>query len=426
MNPCPLKPAATQTPSAPGSGPTSGLWSGDVVDARDEVRERHRLQPRQERLEPGADGRAASRGADGLGSPSPARSLARTRPSASCLAASPISLATTSGSSSRSRIGSLRNRKRRSAASGQPGRRRLAGAGRCRSRPRRPPARADGASLPRQEPSSRRRPARSRSTSAPRSSAPARPRRLGERLDRLLGPVEVPVLGTPGGARIEPDRARARPRPSPAGSRTRDGMPSSRCRRPFAASSARCCLGVGDERVPARAEARAQTRPEPIAELPVEGERLPREQAVDRRRPLLADTAGLDARGAGSDPGAVDDATSSPQLGEVAGDREPDHAGADHGDVGRARLVAATRATLASGRMAGLPAAALTGRARASAGDGHRPRPSRAMRSPRASARSGSFLRFLAPPAGRARPAPVRDHPRRLRARPSSSRATRR
>jgi hypothetical protein len=90
---------------------------------------------------------------------------------------------------------------------------------------------------------------------------------------------------------------------------------------------------VRDEGAAAGAEARPQTRPEAVAELAVDAERLPREQAVEPDRPLLAHTAGLETVGAGSDSGPVDDQDRAAALGQVVGDREPDHAGSDHGDV---------------------------------------------------------------------------------------------
>src|SRR5207253_4062953 len=90
------------------------------------------------------------------------------------------------------------------------------------------------------------------------------------------------------------------------------------------------------EQVAAAPEPQWNARPEALVGLRPERGRLTREPAGDRRAPLLANPARLDARGARADPRPLEDRDARTAFAERAGDRQTDHAGPDHGDLGHA------------------------------------------------------------------------------------------
>ena len=252
MKPCPLKPAATQSPSRPHFAEDRLVVGRDVVDALDEEWER-------DELERGSSSRshartcAASARARRPGSPAARRSLASTRPSASCFAAKWRSGETTSGSSSRSRIGSLRKRYRgsRSIGSSTP-RGARSGLGRARG--------DDDVFGGELVPSARRAPSPPRAFGQPDD---VRPDRLGAAAPRA--PRGPPAAGrssrprqheAPAGedgveAGHEPRRL-VRRRRSARGRRARSAA------RRSLASCASASGRVGEEQVAARPEARAR------------------------------------------------------------------------------------------------------------------------------------------------------------------------
>ena len=101
-----------------------------------------------------------------------------------------------------------------------------------------------------------------------------------------------------------------------------------------------------DEQVAATLEAKGDEWPEQLVRPQVEGRRLARQPARDRRAPLLPHATGLDARRTGRDPASLEHRHPGAPMLQLVCDREPDHAGSDHGDVKR---LPAHRTTLTAG-----------------------------------------------------------------------------
>ena len=97
---------------------------------------------------------------------------------------------------------------------------------------------------------------------------------------------------------------------------------------------------MGGEKIAAGAEAQLDREVERRLGLAPEGRGLAGEAAGDRRAPLLADAARLDARLARSDPRLLDDEHVHAAQLQGAGDGEPGDPGAD--DCERSIVSAAT------------------------------------------------------------------------------------
>ena len=95
------------------------------------------------------------------------------------------------------------------------------------------------------------------------------------------------------------------------------------------------CLAVRDEQVPAGVERERHRPVEPLPGGRPPGARLDREPAVERRAPLQADAARLDARLPLGHARALEDDDLCAARPKRQGDRQTDHAGTDDEDVGR-------------------------------------------------------------------------------------------
>jgi hypothetical protein len=90
---------------------------------------------------------------------------------------------------------------------------------------------------------------------------------------------------------------------------------------------------VRNEQVAARAEPERHLGIEPLVRLGIKRRRLTRQPTGDRRPPLLAHAARLDARRSRPDAGALEDGNTHTTAGQLSSDRESDDAGSDHRDV---------------------------------------------------------------------------------------------